>query len=107
MGEQEYREHLNGYAVFACAYITAGRAAQHGVPADRFARDRSFLKMFYAARSQQLNTNPLGRLSPLPPFLPYCTIVQVHPLLSADDITAICAIVQLSAVAYDLAGVAT
>jgi hypothetical protein len=41
-------------------YVLSERT-QHGVPADRFAREIvPFLKSFCAARSRQLNTNPLG-----------------------------------------------
>ena len=36
--------------------------AQHGVAADRFAREiGGFLTAFLGARSRQLNANPLGR----------------------------------------------
>jgi hypothetical protein len=37
-------------------------AAEHAVPADRYAREIvPFLTLSYAARSRQLNGNPLGR----------------------------------------------
>jgi len=38
--------------------------AQHGIAVDRFAREiLAFLNSFCAARSRQLNANPLGRAS--------------------------------------------
>jgi hypothetical protein len=48
--------------VGACGWQpgTAHRAAEHGIPADRCAREIvAILKSFYAARARHLNANPL------------------------------------------------
>ena len=39
---------------------TTDRAAEHGVPADRFARDRGYFEVIPCRRSPQLNARPLG-----------------------------------------------
>jgi hypothetical protein len=59
------------------AYVVAG-PAQHGIPADRCAREIvPFLRGSHAARSRHLNANPLGRCSSI--FSPISsTIVQAH-----------------------------
>ena len=48
----------------------ASRAAEHGIAADRFAREIvAFLTRSYAARSRQLNANPFGTRGKLVAFL--------------------------------------